>query len=42
MPDFNTAFLQVADLAGKTGQIRGAWHHAGDGPGVSVRVMGWA
>jgi hypothetical protein len=39
-PNFNTSNLQVADLARKKREIRGAWHHAGGDPGASVRGAG--
>jgi hypothetical protein len=40
LPNFNTSVLQVADLAGKNREIRGAWHHAEVGPGASLQGVG--
>jgi hypothetical protein len=33
--------LQVSDIFGENLEIREAWHHAGGGPGGSVRGVGW-
>jgi sulfane dehydrogenase subunit SoxC len=40
MLNLDTVILQTADLACENREIRGAWHHAGGGPGASVRGMG--
>ena len=40
-PDVNTSNLRIADFARKNREIRGAWHHAGGGPGASVQGVGW-